>query len=144
MSKSVIHYAMALAVGCGMAANARAGECWVDVYDKTNYEGEHQRLLGPAKLPSLKAVNGEDWSNRIDSLIVGPEAELWLYKQENFKEGLRYPPNHPDALKLWQEKGVHPDDQEISFGPGQKEHHLGEMNFHNNTNSLRIECGKPR
>jgi hypothetical protein len=69
---------------------------------------------------------------------------LWLYRQENFQGGARLPPNHPDALKLWRESGAHPDDQEVSFGPGQKEHHLGELNFHHNTNSLRIECGKPR
>lgn len=142
MNKSLIPSVLAGCVGLASQAFA-AGDCWVDVYDKTNYGGQKHRFLGPLKLPSLKAVDGEDWSNRIDSLIVGPKAEVWLYKQENFKEGLRYPPNHPDALKLWHEKGIHPDDQELSFGPGQKEHHLGEMNFHHNTESLRIECGKP-
>lgn len=145
MNQSLIWKTILLITVCGgLPSIARAGDCWVDVYDKTNYGGQKHRILGPAKLPSLKGLNSEDWNNRIDSLQMGPGAQLWLYRQENFKEGARFPPNHPDALKLWHESGIHPDDQEVSFGPGQKEHHLGELNFHHNTNSLRIECVKPR
>lgn len=127
----------------GMAGVAHAeGGCWVEIYDQTGFLGNGQRVAGPARVENLRSLDGKNWGNRIDSLIVGPDAEVWLYRQEGFRSGVATPPNHPDAARLLPESADYPRESEVSFGPGQKEHHLGELNFHRNTNSLRIECGR--
>lgn len=117
-----------------------AGDCWLDIYDQTDFKGNHVRIEGPVELASLGKLNGQDWNNRIDSLAVGPKAQVLAYRQESFKEdttGLSY---HGDAIKNWGENPKNYSDIEISFGPNQKEHHLGELNFHHNINSLKIKC----
>jgi hypothetical protein len=123
------------------AGLASAKECWLEVYDKANFEGEHVRIPGPAELASLKSLNGQDWSNRIESVVVGPDAEVLAFRQERFQAESKGPINHPEAFTNWG-KGEIPGygDMEITFGPGKKEHHLGELNFHRNINSLKIMC----
>ena len=116
------------------------GDCWLDVYDKTNFEGAHARIEGPAELLSLGKLAGEDWSNRIDSLIVGPKAQVIAFRQEHFREDQSGQPYHGDAIKNWGGDAKSYSDLEITFTPGQKEHHLGELNFHQNINSLKIKC----
>lgn len=120
---------------------AVAGDCWLDVYSEIGFKGEHARIEGPAQLPNLRSVAGADWSNRIDSLAVGPKAVVQAYRKESFRDQPVANPNHPDALKNWGEKPSDSGDQ-VSFGPGQKLHHLGELDFHHNINSLKIDCAK--
>jgi len=117
-----------------------AGDCWLDVYAKTNLEGAHVRIEGPAELPNLRNLNGENWSNRIESLVVGPKATVLAFRQENFKETETGPAYHGEAIKAWGEKPESYSDQEITFGPGRKEHHLGELNFHQSINSMTVKC----
>ena len=62
------------------------------------------------------------------------------FRQENFKEDLSGQPYHGDAIKNWGGDAKSYSDVEITFVPGQKEHHLGELNFHENINSLKIMC----
>ncbi|MBS1213680.1 MAG: hypothetical protein H6R26_2297 [Proteobacteria bacterium] len=126
-----------LAVADGVSA---AGDCWLDIYDKTNFEGAHVRIGGPADLPDLSKLEGQDWSSRIDSLIVGPKAQVIAFRMENFKEDQTGQPYHGDAIKNWGGDAKSYSDQEITFSPGQKEHHLGELNYHQNINSLKIRC----
>jgi hypothetical protein len=117
-----------------------ASDCWLDIYDNNGYQGKKVRIEGPKDLPSLARLNGEDWGNRIDSLQVGPKAQVYAYRLEDFKDdysGLGY---HGDAIKTWKEDAQSYSDREISFGPGRREHHLGEMNFHRNINSLKVQC----
>ncbi len=124
-----------------LAGNVRAaGDCWLDVYDKTNFEGAHVRIDGPAELPNLGKLQGQDWGNRIDSLIVGPKAQVIAFRKEDFKEDQSGLPYHSDAIKNWGGDASTYSDLEISFTPGQKEHHLGELNYHQNINSLKIKC----
>ncbi len=88
----------------------------------------------------MSSVNGENWSSRIDSLIVGPKAQGLAFRQENFKEdqtGLTY---HGDAIKSWGGDAKGYADTEVTFVANQKEHHLGELNFHQNIRSLKIRC----
>jgi len=117
-----------------------SSDCWLDVYDQTNYQGAHVRIEGPAELPSLRGLKGENWSDRIDSLVVGPKAQVLAFRQENYKEGKIAMPYHGEALKAWGESPKSYSDEEITFGAGHKEHHLGELNFHRNINSLKIRC----
>lgn len=116
------------------------GDCWLEVYDQNGFQGKKARIEGPADLPSLARLNGENWGNRIDSLAVGPKAQVWAFRQENFQDdysGLAY---HGDAIRNWGEDARSFSDREISFGAGHREHHLGELNFHRNINSLKIGC----
>jgi len=117
-----------------------AGDCWLEVYEKTNFEGAHVRIDGPAELASLRSLNGENWSGRIESLIVGPKAQILAFRNESFKEEKIAQPYHGEAIKAWGEKPEMHSEQEITFGAGKKEHHLGELNFHQNINSLKIKC----
>jgi hypothetical protein len=119
---------------------ANAGDCWLDVYDKTDFAGSHVRIEGPVQLPSLAKLNNEDWGNRIESLTVGPKAQILAFRQQNYKEDDTGPAYHGEAIKAWGEKPESYSNQEISFGAGKKEHHLGEQNFHRAINSLTIKC----
>jgi len=119
---------------------AYAGDCWLDIYDKTEFGGNHTRIEGPVELPNLHQLNNEDWSNRIESLSTGPKTQAIAFRQENFKENSQGLVNHGDAFKAWNEKPESLSDQEIAFGPNRKEHHLGELNFHRNINSVTIKC----
>ena len=138
MARTTVSRAV-LIIGLLFQGAAIAGDCWLDIYAETGFKGEHQRIDGPAQLANLRALAGQDWSNRIDSLAVGPKAMVRAYRKENFQDNAITSPNHPDALKAWGEKAGNADD-EVSFGAGQKHHHLGELNFHHNINSLKIEC----
>lgn len=125
----------------GAGTTVRAGsDCWLDIYDKTNFEGAHARVEGPVELPSLGKLGGEDWSNRIDSLVVGPKAQVLAYRREQFREDQSGQPYHGDAIRNWGGDSKSYSDLEITFTPGQKEHHLGELNYHQNINSIKIKC----
>ena len=133
------------AAGCLLAASAVlqpvwAGDCWLEIYDKTDFNGSHVRIEGPAQIPSLAKLNNENWSNRIESLVVGPKAQVLAFRQENYKEDSIGQAYHGEALKAWGEKPESYSGQEISFGAGKREHHLGEQNFHRAINSLSIKC----
>jgi hypothetical protein len=120
---------------------AVAADCWVDLYDKPEFAGSHVRIEGPRNLANLNNLNGENWSNRIESLAVGPRGEVVAYKQQDYNEEHSGQLNHPDALQAWGQKempALH--ELEITFGPGKKEHHLGELRFHQNINSLKLQC----
>jgi hypothetical protein len=120
---------------------AASKECWLDLYDKADYQGSYTRLKGPAELSNLKSLNGEDWSNRIESLVVGRDAEVYAFRQEGFKDDPEGPINHPYELQSWGEKDIaSAQDLKITFGPGTKQHHLGDLNFHRNINSLKLKC----
>lgn len=139
-SVRVFLIASALAGIAGTGSSAAAGDCWLDVYDQSNYEGAHVRIDGPAELPSLHNLKGQEWSNRIESLVVGPKAQVLAFRLEGFKEEVSGMPYHGDAIKAWGEEAKSYSDKEITFGPSRKEHHLGELNFHRNINSLKLIC----
>jgi hypothetical protein len=97
--------------------------------------------MGPRDLANLKDLDREDWSNRVESLAVGPDAEVVAYKQTDYNEEHQGQLNHPDAFQAWGQKEVPAyHDLEIVFGPGKREHHLGELKFHQNINSLKLRC----
>ena len=130
---------LAIIIGAAVAPMAKAGgDCWLD--DQGGFQGKKVRIEGPKELPSLTHLDGENWSNRIDSVEVGPKAQVYAFRQENFKDdysGLAY---HGDAIRNWNEDAKTFSEREITFGAGHKEHHLGELHFHQNINSLKIQC----
>lgn len=126
---------------CSVSTQTRAAEdCWLDIFDKTDFQGKHARISGPADLPNLRQIDGSDWSNRIESLVVGNKARVTVFRHENYREAEQGPAYHGEAIKAWGEKPESYSDQEMSFGPGKKEHHLGELRFHQAINSLILRC----
>lgn len=123
------------------SVQVHAGECWVDLYDQPNFSGTLAHIEGPVEMPSLKSVSGEVWSNRIESLKVGPAARLIAFKAENFDISHTGPVAHPDAFESWGQSEIPAyHDLEISFGPGKKESHLADLHFHKSINALKIFC----
>lgn len=125
------------------SAFAGKNECWVDVYESPNYSGAHLRIEGPVKLRNLRAVDDQNWESRIDSLVVGPKARLQIFENTNFKRTLSEMAKYPDLMKSL---GITDEEvkqeSDVEFSPGEMVHHLGELNFHKKTKSLKIECVK--
>ena len=61
--------------------------CWVEIYEDDNYDKDdpHIQLQGPAEYATLKDLQGRNWNNDIESLIVGPGATVKAYKDKDFK-----------------------------------------------------------
>jgi hypothetical protein len=134
-------FILSIALVTGSSDGWAARECWLDVYDNSDFQGAHARIEGPVELGNLTKLNGADWSDRIESLAVGGQALVYAFRHPDFKdEPEQGPAYHGEAIKAWGEKAETYSDQEITFGPGKKEHHLGELNFHRNINSLKIKC----
>lgn len=132
-----------LALGLGKTALAQENGCWVDFWEFPNYLGAQLRIEGPIQLGTLRDVKGESWDQRFDSLQVGPKAQVTLYENINFKLTLTEIAKYPDLMKALgiTEKEVR-QESEIKFDANTKFHHLGEVNFHRKTRSLKIDCVK--
>lgn len=129
-----------LAVGSGSFARAESG-CWLEIFEKAQYEGRHLRLKGPLALEKLTAVEGEDWDKRIDSLKTGPNAKVILYATQDFKLIPADIMEHPSLMKSMglTEQDVR-EDAELIFNAKAAIHDLGDFNFHHKARSLKIEC----
>ena len=94
--------------------------CWIEVFDDTNYDAKdpHVKLQGPKEYATLKNLNGKDWNNDIQSVIVGSEATVRAYKERDFQG------------------------QEIAFTSGQRIPDLSKLKMSNEIESLKITCGK--
>jgi hypothetical protein len=94
--------------------------CWIEVFDDTKYDADdpHVKVDGPKEYASLKNLNGRDWNNDIQSVIVGSSATVLAYKDKDFKG------------------------TEIAFAPGQRIPNLSELNMSNDIESMKITCGK--
>ncbi|MGH8547821.1 MAG: beta/gamma crystallin domain-containing protein [Methylococcales bacterium] len=115
--------------------------CWADFYEFSNYMGPIIRIEGPAELPNLRDVQGSNWESKIDSMVVGPKAKVWLYENPDFKLTLSEMVRYPDLMEALGITEVEVDkESEFVFNPRENIHHLGEFNFHKKTKSIRIEC----
>lgn len=94
--------------------------CWVEIYEDDNYDKDdpHVVLQGPAEFASLKDLQGRNWNNDIESVIVGPGATVKAYKDKDFKG------------------------TEISFTSNQRVPDLGKLDMANEIESMRITCHK--
>lgn len=131
--------AMAFGLGLPTAAAAAAGDdkpilvppyeatpCWVSVFDGKGFQPPAARLNGPTFVensimepvltPDLRNVGGQDFIDRIDSLIVGPRGRVTVFDQPNFSGNRR------------------------SFGPGEKVPDLSVHGFDNRIESIRMNC----
>ena len=94
--------------------------CWIEVFDDTKYDADdpHVKVDGPKEYASLKNLNGRDWNNDIQSVIVGSSATVRAYKDKDFKG------------------------TEIAFAPGQRIPDLSQLDMANHIESMKIACGK--
>ena len=94
--------------------------CWIEVFDDTKYDADdpHVKVEGPKEYASLKNLNGRDWNNDIQSVIVGSNATVLAYKDKDFKG------------------------TEIAFAPGQRIPDLSQLDISNHIESMKIACGK--
>ena len=122
---------------------ARNDDCWVDLYDDTQFKGEHIRLKGPIQLPNLLKVQWQNWDKKIESIEVGPKATLMVFENKNYKLTLAEIANHPVLMKSM---GITMqdvlEDSELIFHANLKVHGFGEFDFYHKIRSLKVECIK--
>ena len=92
--------------------------CWIEVFDDTKYDAKdpHLILQGPNEYTTLNDLQGKDWNNEIESVIVGPGATVRAYKERDFKG------------------------QEIVFASGQRIPKLSNLSMSNDIESMKIAC----
>ena len=94
--------------------------CFIEIFEDDNWDVDdpHVVLQGPKEYATLKNLAGKDWSNDIESVIVGSNATVRAYEDKDFKG------------------------TEIAFAPGQRVPNLGKLDMANDIESLKISCGK--
>ena len=60
--------------------------CWVDFFENSEFDvnDPHVRVLGPIQSATLADVGGQNWNDEIQSLIVGSNATVHVYKDREF------------------------------------------------------------
>jgi Beta/Gamma crystallin len=94
--------------------------CWIEIFEDDNYDADdpHVKIQGPKEFATLKNLQGKDWANDIESVIVGSNALVRAYEDKDFKG------------------------TEITFAPGQRVPNLGKLDMANDIESMKISCGK--
>ena len=94
--------------------------CWVEIFEDDNFDinDPHVKLQGPKEYATLKNLAGKDWSNDIESVIVGSNATVLAYEDKDFKG------------------------TELAFTAGQHVPNLGKLDMANDIESMKIACGK--
>ena len=94
--------------------------CWIEVFDDTKYDVDdpHVKVEGPKEYASLKNLNGKDWNNDMQSIIVGSNATVLAYTEKDFKG------------------------TEIAFASGQRIPDLSKLDMSNDIESIKITCGQ--
>ena len=94
--------------------------CFIEIFEDDNFDADdpHVVLQGPKEYATLKSLAGKDWSNDIESVIVGSNATVRAYEDKDFKG------------------------TELAFAPGQRVPNLGKLDMANDIESLKIACGK--
>ena len=94
--------------------------CWVEIFDDAKYDADdpHVKLQGPKEYATLKNLEGKDWNNEIQSIIVGSDATVMAYSKKDFKG------------------------TEVAFTPGQRIPDLSKLDMSNEIESMKISCGK--
>lgn len=94
--------------------------CWVELFEDTDFDVDdpHVRVAGPFQSATLEDVAGQNWNNEIESLIVGPNAMVYAYKDPDFSG------------------------TEVAFVANQRNSDLADLDMSDNIESLKIQCGK--
>jgi hypothetical protein len=94
--------------------------CWIEIFEDDNYDADdpHVKIQGPKEIATLKNLEGKDWANDIESIIVGSTASVHAFEDRDFKG------------------------TEITFAPDQRVPNLGKLDMANDIESLKISCQK--
>ena len=92
--------------------------CWIEIFEDDNYDADdpHIKLQGPKEYATMKNLEGKDWANDIESVIVGSNALVHAYEDKDFKG------------------------TEITFASGQRVPNLGKLDMANDIESMKISC----
>lgn len=93
--------------------------CWAEIFEDTDFDKNdpHVTIQGPAEMPNLKDFSGRNWNNEIESIIVGPNAEIKAYPDKNY-EGT-----------------------ELVLKPNRRASDLSKLNMSDDIESMKISCG---
>ncbi|BFU95297.1 MAG: exported protein of unknown function [Nitrospira sp.] len=93
---------------------------YIERFEDDHYDADdpHTRIQGPKETATLKNLQGTDWANDIESVVVGSNATVYAYEDKDFKA------------------------TEIVFAPGQEVPNLGKLDMPNDIESIKIVCGK--
>ena len=93
--------------------------CWIEIFDDDQFDEDdpHVKIQGPAEFATLKDVYGRNWSNDIESVIVGSNATVHAWMAKDFTG------------------------PEITFTPGQRVPKLSKIKASNSIQSMKITCG---
>ena len=61
--------------------------CWVDLYEKPDFDGRRLRLFGPADSVNLRIAPGE-WGDQILSIVAGPCAYVQCFEELSFHDSV--------------------------------------------------------
>jgi Beta/Gamma crystallin len=94
--------------------------CWVEVFDDNEYDFKdaHAKFQGPKEYATLNNLDGKDWNNDIESVIVGSGATVRAYKERDFQG------------------------PELVLASDQRVPDLAKLNMANDIESLKITCEK--
>ncbi len=108
------------AYGADLELQVLDKNCFIEIFEDDNFDVDdpHVVLQGPKEYATLKNVAGKDWSNDIESVILGSNATVRAYEDKDFKG------------------------TEIAFASGQRVPNLGKLDMANDIESLKIACGK--
>ena len=115
-----------LAAGVGLPAYAADLElqvvdkgCWIEIFEDNGFDADdpHMKIQGPIEFATLKDLSGRNWSDDIESLIVGHNAMVKAYKDKDFRG------------------------TQISFTADQRVPDLGEVDMGNEIESMIVSCG---
>jgi hypothetical protein len=93
--------------------------CFVEVFDDDEFDQDdpHVKIQGPAEYASLTDLFGRNWSNDIESVIVGSSATVHAWIAKDFKG------------------------PEMTFTPGQRVPKLSKLKMSNAIQSMKVTCG---
>lgn len=94
--------------------------CWVEIFEDNDFDKNdpHVKIQGPSQMASLTEYSGRNWSNEIQSIIVGPNATVKAYPDKDFKG------------------------TELDLASNKRVNKLADLNMGDEIESLKIACGK--
>ena len=117
LSLSVVF--MGPSIGLAVDLKVVDKNCWIEIFDDDEFDEDdpHVKIQGPAEYATLKDVYGRNWSNDIESVIVGSNATVQAWINKDFMG------------------------PEVTFTPGQRVPKLSKLKMANNIESMKITCG---
>lgn len=95
-------------------------DCWIEVFEDDDFDADdpHVKIQGPQDIATFQNLYGTDWSDDIESVIVGSDAVVHAYADKDFHG------------------------TEIAFAPNQRVPDLGKLDMANEIESMKVACGK--